>query len=131
MPIVSFKPTKARLVIEETRESVLVMKIMLTQGDTVELATGGTLETLVGVARIRERAIGTELEPGGEIGALVFVPASGEGAGHVPSKYQINISMAPKKFSALLEVALGGRLPSKFFVVASDKSARGEAKGMG
>jgi hypothetical protein len=128
MPIISFKPTKARLVIEESRESVLVMKIMLTLGETVELATGGKLEKLIGVARVRERAVAAEIEPGGEIGALVFVPASGQGDGQVPSKYQINVSMAPHKFDALLRVALAGRLPSKFFVIASETSS---SKGMG
>lgn len=131
MPIVSFKPTKARLVIEETRESVLVMKVVLTQGETVALASGGALEKLVGVARIRERAIAGEIDAGGDIGVLVFVPASGQGEGAVPSKFQINLSMAPKKFEALLKLALAGRLPSKFFVIASETGVRGEAKGMG
>jgi hypothetical protein len=129
MPIVSFKPTKARLVIEESKESVLVMKIALALGDTVELATGDKLEKLIGVARVRERAIADAVQPGEAIGALVYVPRASQG--QLPPKYQINISVAPNKFDALLKMALAGRLPSRFFVVASESNVRGEAKGMG
>jgi hypothetical protein len=130
MPLLSFRPTRARLVIDEARESVLVMKMMLTKGESVVLATGGQLEKLVGVARIRERGHAEPLRSR-EIGALVFVPASGDGPGHEASKFQINISMAPKKFEALLTVALAGRLPSRFFLLAAETKARDEPKGMG
>ena len=39
MPLVGFTPTKARLVLEESKESVLVMKVALARGESVELAT--------------------------------------------------------------------------------------------
>ena len=55
MPLVGFRPTKARLIIENNRDSVLVMKVVLDVDDAVELSTGGTLKDLVGVLRIRER----------------------------------------------------------------------------
>ena len=40
MPLVGFTPTKARLVLEENKESVLVMKVTLAKGESVALATG-------------------------------------------------------------------------------------------
>ena len=55
MPLVAFKPTKARLVIEQGRESVLVMRVIVAKNETVALAVGGRLESLAGFLRIRER----------------------------------------------------------------------------
>jgi hypothetical protein len=118
-------------VIDESRESVLVMKVTLTKGESVALASGGQLEKLVGVARIRERSEGVEAFPSSDIGALVFVPAAGQGPEQAPSRFQVNISLAPKKFEALLKIAMAGRLPSKFFVIAAETKSRGESKGMG
>ena len=45
MPIVAFKPVKARLVIEQGRESVIVMKVLVAKNETVALASGGHLES--------------------------------------------------------------------------------------
>ena len=56
MPLVSFTPTDARLVLEENKQSVLVMKVVLAKGESLELENGGSLETLAGVLRIRERS---------------------------------------------------------------------------
>jgi len=53
MPLVAFKPTKARLVIEQGRESVLVMRVVVAKGETVALAAGGRLEAITGFLRIR------------------------------------------------------------------------------
>src|SRR6185436_5651528 len=53
MPLVAFKPTKARLVIEQGRESILVMQVVVAKGETVALAVGGRLETTSGFLRIR------------------------------------------------------------------------------
>ena len=49
---------------------MLVMKVALAKGETVELATGGRLESLIGVLRIRERKTnGTR--GNGAIGSLI------------------------------------------------------------
>ena len=101
MPLVSFKPTKARLVIEDGKDSVLVMKVTVAKGETVELATGGRLEALSGVLRIRERKA-NGARGNGAIGSLIFIEESGRGADFSPAKFQINLGMAADKFEPLL-----------------------------
>jgi hypothetical protein len=129
MPLVSFKPTKARLVIENEKDSVLVMKVALAKGDTVELATGGRLESLSGVLRIRERK--TDGSRGnGAIGSLIYIAESGRGPDFAPAKFQINLGMAADKFEPLLRVALSGRLPNKFFVDAGERVSAHETRGL-
>ena len=76
MPLVGFRPTKARLVIEDGRESVLVMKVVLDAEDAVELSAGGTLAALTGVLRIRERRNGAG-NGGKPIGSMVYVAETG------------------------------------------------------
>ena len=129
MPLVSFKPTKARLVIEDDRDSVLVMKIAVAKGETVELGGGGRLETLSGVLRIRERKANAS-KSNGAIGALIFINETGRGSDFSPAKFQINLGMAPDKFEPLLRVALSGRLPNKFFVDAGERVSARETRGM-
>ena len=96
MPLVSFRPTKARLVIEDGKDSVLVMKVAVAKGETVELAGGGRLEALAGVLRIRERK--AHARGNGAIGSLVFIDESGRGTNYAPAKFQINLGMAAEKF---------------------------------
>ncbi len=129
MPLVGFTPTKARLVLEENKESVLVMKVALAKGESVELATGGTLQALAGVLRIRERRTDKWQGNGKGVGSLVYVDA-GRGGDQDSAKFQINISISTKKFDALLKIAISGRLPSKFFVDAGEKVSRNETRGM-
>ena len=129
MPLVSFKPTKARLVIEEGKDSVLVMRVMLSKGESVELATGGRLESLAGVLRIRERKSNGARDKG-VIGSLIFIDESGRGPELAPAKFQINLGMAADKFEPLLRVALSGRLPNKFFVDAGERVSGRETRGL-
>ena len=130
MPLVSFTPTQARLVLEEDKESVLVMKVVLAKGEGVELANGGELQALAGVLRVRERKAERWTGNGKGVGSLVFVDA-GQGAAQGSASFQINISMSTKKFDSLLSVALSGRLPSKFFIDAGEKISRTETRGLG
>ena len=128
MPLVGFRPTKARLVMENGRESVLVMKVALDDDDAVELTAGGSLGDITGVLRIRERrgnGIGN-----GAIGSMVFVSESGRDAQASPAKFQVNVNMASEKFATLLRVANAGRLPTKFFVDAGERRGP-EAKALG
>ena len=129
MPLLSFTPTKARLVLEEGKESVLVMKVVLAQGESVELTSGGNLQTLTGVLRVRERKAERWVADGKGVGSFVFLDA-GQGAAQESAKFQINISMSTKKFDALLNVAISGRLPSKLFVDAGEKVSRTETRGL-
>jgi hypothetical protein len=130
MPLVSFKPTKARLVIEEGKDSVLVMKVAVAKGESVELSTGGRLEALSGVLRIRERKTNAIRSNGNAIGSLIFIDESGVGHQYSPAKFQINLGMAAEKFEPLLRVALSGRLPNKFFVDAGERVSSRETRGM-
>lgn len=130
MPLVSFNPTKARLVIEEGKESVLVMKVVAAKGESIELATGGKLEQLTGVLRVRECKPDAGHGNGKGVGSLVFVPPSGPGEEPQAARFQINVLMSAKKFEALLQVALSGRLPTKFFVNAGERVSRAETKGL-
>jgi hypothetical protein len=129
MPLVSFKPTKARLVIEEGKDCVLVMKFTLAKGETVDLATGGRLESLSGVLRIRERKT-NGMRGNGAIGSLIYIEESGRGPEFAPAKFQINLGMAADKFEPLLRVALSGRLPNKFFVDAGERVSARETRGL-
>ncbi len=130
MPLVSFKPTKARLVLEEGKDSVLVMKVAVAKGETVELSTGGRLEALSGVLRIRERKTNATRSNGKAIGSLIFIDETGYGQQFSPAKFQINLGMAAEKFEPLLRVALSGRLPNKFFVDAGERVSSRETRGM-
>jgi hypothetical protein len=141
MPLVGFQPTKARLVIENHKDSVLVMKVVLDPEDAVELTTGGGLQDLVGVLRIRERrngngngnghgpghgnGSGSGNGNGERIGSLVFVPQNDDDKELAPAKFQVNVGMASDKFAMLMRVANAGRLPTKFFIDAGEPKANG------
>lgn len=131
MPLVEFRPTKARLVMENARESVLVMKVVLDSGDAVELTTGGSLESLQGVLRIRERRSDGTGNGDGVIGSVVYVAESGRDASAASAKFQVNVAMAADKFATLLRVANAGRLPTKFFVDAGGRRDGTDAKALG
>jgi hypothetical protein len=131
MPIVAFKPVKARLVIEQGRESVVVMKVLVAKGETVALASGGRLEATTGSLRIRERKEERGRNESKAVGAMVYVDAAGQGDERTPASFQINISLSAAKFDALLKVAISGRLPSKFYVHAGDRVSAKETRGMG
>jgi len=131
MPLVAFKPVKARLVIEQGRESVLVMKVLVARGETVALATGGRLEPTTGSLRIRERKEERGRNESKAVGSMVYVDAAGQGDERTPASFQINISLSAAKFEALLKVAISGRLPSKFYVHAGDRVSAKETRGMG
>src|SRR5437660_4509964 len=128
MPLVGFRPTKARLIIDDSNDTVLVMKVVVADSESVELASGGKLDALTGVLRIRERKEGENRNGG--VGSLVYIEETGEGPDHVSAKYQINISMAPEKFKALLRVAVNGLLPTKFFVDAGERVSKTETRGL-
>jgi hypothetical protein len=105
------------------------MKVALAKGERVELATGGKLQALTGVIRVRERRADKWQGNGKGVGSLVYVDA-GRGGAQESAKFQINISISTKKFDALLKAAISGRLPSKFFVDAGEKLSRTETRGM-
>ena len=131
MAIIAFKPVKARLVIEQGRESVVVMKVLVAKGETVALASGGRLESVQGSLRIRERKEERGRGEAKAVGSLVYVDAAGQGEERTPASFQINISLSPAKFDALLKVAISGRLPSKFYVHAGERISAKETRGMG
>jgi hypothetical protein len=131
MPVVAFKPVKARLVIEQGRESVLVMKVLVAKGETVALASGGKLESTTGSLRIRERKEERGRNESKAVGSMVYIDAAGQGASQSPANFQINISLSAAKFEALLKVAVSGRLPSKFYVYAGDRVSAKDTRGMG
>ena len=121
MPLLGFRPTKARLVMENARDSVLVLKVALEDDDPVELATGGSLTDITGVLRIKERKAngnGNGNGNGGAIGAVVYVAEPGRNGDPASGKYQVTVGMAADKFATLLAVANAGRMPTKFIVDA-------------
>ena len=130
MPLVGFRPTKARLIIEDSKGSVLVMRVVVYPGDSVKLATGGRLEELTGVLRVRSRDDGAR-NGSKDLGSLVYIAESETSIDPSPAKYQINIAMSSAKFDTLVRVALSGRLPTKFFVDAGERISRTEIPGLG
>lgn len=131
MPLVGFRPTKARLIIEDSKASVLVMKVVVHPGDSVRLATGEWLEELAGVLRIRQSKDNGARNGARDLGSLVYIAESEGAADPAPAKYQVNLAMASDKFDTLVRVALSGRLPTKFFVDAGERISRTETRGMG
>ena len=130
MPLVGFRPTKARLIIEDDKASVLVMKVVVYPGDSVKLATGDRLEELTGVLRVRSKDNGAR-NGARDLGSRIYIAESDLAADRSPAKYQINIAMAGAKFDTLVRVALSGRLPTKFFIDAGKRISRAENPGMG
>ena len=130
MPLIGFKPTKARLVIEQNKESVLVMKVVVATGEAVELSSGGTLEALGGVLRIREHRHPQGRQQGKVSGALVYIEAAGSGSQHSPAHFQITVAMTTRKFESILEMAMSGRLPTKFFVEAGARVGAFQSRGL-
>ncbi len=130
MPLLGFRPTKVRLVIEDGRDSVLAMKIVADTEDAVALTTGGTLQDLPGVLRIRERRNGAPAG-GKPIGSVVYVAEANADALAAPAKFQVDVAMAADKFAMLLRVANAGRLPTKFFVDAGGPAARAQVPALG
>jgi hypothetical protein len=123
LPLIGLRPTKARLVMEDNRDSVLVMKVVV-DDEAIELAIGGALNDLGGVLRIRER----KSSGNGGIGTVVYV-ASESDPRSSPAKFQVNVGMAPEKFATLLRAANAGRLPAKFIVEAGARKGA-EAKAL-
>lgn len=114
MPVVSFVPTKARLVLEQSRDTVLVMRVVLARSDSVLLTDGGQLQLLTGVARVREQKNGDGASPAE--GSIIYVGGAARSRDGSFASFQINVALPREKFAALLEVALSGRLPAKFFL---------------
>jgi hypothetical protein len=131
MPIIVFRPTKSRLIIQDSKASVLVMRVVVYPGDSVQLVTGEKLEELTGVLRIRERR---DDDVGGgstDLGSLVYVAQTDVVVDVSAPKFQVNIAMAGAKFDTLVRVALSGRLPNKFFVEAGEQMTRSGKPGFG
>ena len=133
MPLVGFRPTKARLVIEDAKGSVLVMRCVVDPDDAVELASGGSLESLAGVLRIRERTGSNGNGNGREkgLGTLTFVPESGTGGDANPAKFQLSVNLSADRFATLLRAINAGHLPAKFFVDVGKRESGAEAPAFG
>ncbi len=129
MPLLGFRPTKARLVMENARDSVLVMKVAFDGDDPVELATGEALADITGVLRIKERKPNGNGN-GGAIGTVVYVAEPGRNGDPASGKYQVTVGMAADKFATLLAVANAGRLPTKFIVDAGGPPKGPEGKAL-
>jgi hypothetical protein len=131
MPMVGFRPTKARLVIEDAKDSVLVMRCIVDPDETVELDSGGSLEDVSGVLRIRERSgNGNGRDKG--LGTLTYVPASGPGGDASSGKFQISVRLSTDRFASILRAINAGHLPAKFFIeVGSKRDANDESPAFG
>jgi hypothetical protein len=125
MPLIRLKPHKARVVIEDGAEMILVLKVSLARGESVELASGGRLEALNGMLRIRERG-GLLTRADGKInGRLTFVPESGNATSQAPAEFQVDVPLGPREFRVLLDLGRSGRLPHKIFMQAGERTVAG------
>lgn len=125
MPLIRLNPHKARVVIEDGAEMILVLKVSLHRSDSVELASGGRLDTMTGMLRIRERG-GLLARADGKInGKLTFVPETVSGGNRAPAEFQIDVPLGPREFRVLLDLGRAGRLPHKIFVQAGERTAVG------
>jgi len=125
MPLIRLTPHKARVVIEDGAEMILVLKVSLHRGDSVDLASGGRLAALTGMLRIRERG-GLLSRADGKInGKMTFVPETVSGNNRAPAEFQIDVPLGPREFRVLLDLGRAGRLPHKIFVQAGERTAVG------
>ena len=131
MPLVGFKPNKARLIIEQGNATVLVMRIVAARDENVLLSSGGTLQQLTGVLRIREHGDRRGYKAGRTTGSIVHIPEAGRGADARAGRFQINISMSAEKFDMMMRLAAAGKLPAKFFVDVSGRVGPLGARGFG
>jgi len=130
VPLVAFTPTRARLVIEPGRETILVMQVVVAKGESLDLAIGGKLESMPGSLRIRERREGRGRNENMPVGTMVYANADEE-AGRSAATFQINVALSAAKFDVLLRIAISGQLPSKFFVHAGERISPRETRGIG
>jgi hypothetical protein len=113
------------VVIEDGAEMILVLKVSLNRGESVMLASGGRLETLNGMLRIRERGGLLTRADGKVSGRLTFVPEAGSGANRAPAEFQVDIPLGPREFRVLLDLGRAGRLPHKIFMQAGERTVTG------
>lgn len=125
MPLIRLKPHKARVVIEDGAEMILVLKVTLHRGETVELASGGRLEALQGMLRIRERGGLLARADGKSTGKLTFVPETQSGSNRAPAEFQVDVPLGPREFRVLLDLGRAGRLPHKIFMQAGERTVLG------
>ena len=88
MPLVAFRPTKARLIIERgAGERARDARAGLARDETVSLAVGGRLESASGFLRIRERNDERGRSENKAVGSIVYVPAGGFGGERSPASF--------------------------------------------
>jgi len=125
MPLIRLKSHTARVVIEDGAAMILVLKVSLNRGETVELASGGRMEALNGMLRIRERGGLLTRADGRIAGKLTYVPETASGGSRAPAEFQIDVPLGPREFRLLLDLGRAGRLPHKIFMQAGDRTALG------
>jgi hypothetical protein len=125
MPLIRLKPVKSRLVIEDGAEMILVFKVVLAGGESVDLGGGGRLEHLHGMLRIRERGGLLARADGRVAGKLVYVPEAVSGKQRAPAEFQLEVPLGPREFRVLLDLGRAGRLPHKIIVQAGERSGAG------
>jgi hypothetical protein len=125
MPLIRLKPHKARVVIEDGAEMILVLKVSLARGESVQLASGDRMEALDGMLRIRERGGLLTRADGKVSGRLTFVPEAATGTKRAPAEFQVDIPLGPREFRVLLDLGRAGRLPHKIFMQAGERTVAG------
>lgn len=125
MPLIRLKPHKARVVIEDGAEMILVLKVSLNRGESVMLASGGRMETLNGMLRIRERGGLLTRADGKVSGRMTYVPEATSAGNHAPAEFQVDIPLGPREFRVLLDLGRAGRLPHKIFMQAGERTVAG------
>ena len=126
MPLIRLQPHKARVVIEDGAEMILVLMVTLNRGESVELASGGRMETMKGMLRIRERGGLLTRADGKTTGRLTFVPESASGSNRAPAEFQVDVPLGPREFRVLLDLGRAGRLPHKIFMQAGERTIAGQ-----
>lgn len=125
MPLIRLKPHKARVVIEDGAEMILVLKVTLNRGESVELASGGRMELMNGMLRIRERGGLLTRADSKTHGRLTYVPETVSGGSRAPAEFQVDVPLGPREFRVLLDLGRAGRLPHKIFMQAGERTIAG------
>ena len=126
MPLIRLKPHKARVVIEDGVEMILVLMVSLNRGESVELASGGRLETMKGMLRIRERGGLLTRADGKTNGRLTFVPETSVRQQAAARRSSRSTFRSVRASFACCSISVApGRLPHKIFMQAGERTMAG------
>lgn len=108
----------------------LSFRVKLSEGETVSLSSGDSLENLEGRVTIKPNS-GEAKEKENGIGSIWYFTASDDGLSRYPASYIVEAMLPPDQFIELVSAAQIGRIPSVIQVSAEGMSYDWQPDGSG